>query len=352
MLLATQEAKSADRSICATETFKRAKAYLDGRGERMPQPEGPPRHRSFVGPILLITVGVFFLLINLYPDLDVWPWLFRYWPVILIVIGLGKIWDSYYAHEHPDRAVAPWITGTGVAWLILILFLMLVFWHGRYGHRRDWGDRWDYGHGEKHETRAIELQGAKSVAANLDFPAGHLEIEGGSSRLLDADFGWWGQGPTVDYAVTGDHGQLTVTGKSNFTPFGNTDNDWRLRLGGDVPMDVSLNIGAGESYLRLGSVDLQHLNVHMGAGRLDLDLTGSRKSSLDADVEGGVGSATIRLPRNVGVRVNASGGIGSVNANGLRREGDLYENDEFGKTPTSISLAVHGGVGEIDLIEQ
>lgn len=318
----------------------------------MPQPGGPPRHRSFVGPILLIALGVFFLLINLYPEFDPWPWLFRYWPVILIVIGLGKIWDSYYAHEHPDRAAAPWITGTGIAWIVLILLFMLVFWHGRHWHRWGWQDRWIEPRGEMHDTQAVELQGAKSVAANLQFPAGRLDITGGSSRLLDADFGWYGYRPTVDYAVTGDHGQLTVTGKSNLTPFGNTDNEWRLRFGSDVPMDVNLNIGAGESYLRFGGVNLQHLTVHMGAGRLDLDLTGPRKSNIDADVEGGVGSAMIRLPRDVGVRVNASGGIGSVNADGLRREGDTYENDSYGRTPTSINLAIHGGVGEIDLVEQ
>jgi predicted membrane protein len=68
-------------------------------------------------------------------------------------------------------------------------------------------------------------------------------------------------------------------------------------------------------------------------------------------VEGGVGSAMIRLPRDVGVRVNASGGIGSVNADGFRRDGDSYENDAYGKTASSIDMTVHGGIGEIDLIE-
>ncbi|HEV3483246.1 MAG TPA: DUF5668 domain-containing protein, partial [Candidatus Acidoferrales bacterium] len=65
-------------------------------------PTGPPirRHHSFVGPILLIVLGVLFLLLNLYPGFDPWPVIWRYWPLILIFIGLGKIWDSYYAREH------------------------------------------------------------------------------------------------------------------------------------------------------------------------------------------------------------------------------------------------------------
>lgn len=318
----------------------------------MTQPSEPPRHRSFVGPLLLIAVGVFFLLLNLYPEFDPWPWLFRYWPVILIAIGLGKIWDSYYAHQHPDRAAAPWITGTAIAWIVLILLFMLLFWHGRHWHRWGRSEPWVEPWGEMHDTQAVELRGAKSVTADIHFPAGRLNLSGGSSRLLDADFGWYGQRPTVNYDVTGEHGQLTVTGEANIGPFGNTENDWHMRFGGDVPMDVSLNIGAGESYLRLGGLNIQHLAVHMGAGRLDLDLTGPRKSNLDADVEGGVGSATIRLPKDVGVRVNASGGIGAVNADGLRREGGMYENDAYGKTPTAIDMTIHGGVGEINLVEQ
>lgn len=318
----------------------------------MPEPGAPPRHRSLAGPILLIAIGVFFLLINLYPGFDPWPWLFRYWPVILIVIGLGKIWDSYYAHQRPDRAAAPWITGTAIAWIVLILLFMLVFWHGRHWHRWGWNDPWIEPRGERHDSQSVELQGAKSVAVNVQFPAGRLEVTGGSSRLLDADFGWWGVRPTMDYGVTGGRGQLTLAGESNFTPFGNTDNNWRLRFGGDTPLDFNFNIGAGENYLRFDGLDVEHLMVHIGAGKLDLDLTGVQKRNLDAVIEGGVGSAMIRLPKDMGVRVSASGGIGSVNANGLRREGDAYENDAYGRTPTAIEMTVHGGVGEIDLVEQ
>ena len=81
-------------------------------------------------------------------------------------------------------------------------------------------------------------------------------------------------------------------------------------------------------------------------------MTGPRKANLDATIEGGVGSAMIHLPKDVGVRVEASGGIGSINADGLRREGHSYENDAYGRTSTKIDMTVHGGIGEINLVEQ
>ncbi|HTR46083.1 MAG TPA: toast rack family protein [Verrucomicrobiae bacterium] len=317
----------------------------------MTQP-GVPRHRSFVGPIILIALGIFILLVNMYPEFDPWPFI-RYWPILLILIGLGKIWDSYYSRQHPERPAAPWISGTEIAWIVLLLLFVAAFWHARHWHRWNGYDSWDQRrHGEFHASQTVDVQGAKSVAADIQFPAGRLELEGGSGKLLDADFGWYGERPTVDYSVNDGRGQLNINGKSNFTPFGNTDNDWSLRFANDTPIDFNFSIGAGESYLRLGGLNVARLNINMGAGKLDLDLTGPRKSDLDATIEGGVGSAVVRLPRDVGVRVDATGGIGSINSDGLRHEDGAYENDVWGKTPTKIDMTIHGGVGSINLIGQ
>ena len=81
----------------------------------MDQPR-PPRHHSFVGPIILIVLGGLLLFWNVY-DLNPWPILFRYWPLILILIGLGKIWDSYYIHRHMEQGAplaTPVISGMGI----------------------------------------------------------------------------------------------------------------------------------------------------------------------------------------------------------------------------------------------
>ena len=55
-----------------------------------------------LGPLLLIVIGVLFLLNNLYPAV------FRFgkmWPVILIVIGLAKVFEYFQqtANKPEDR---------------------------------------------------------------------------------------------------------------------------------------------------------------------------------------------------------------------------------------------------------
>jgi len=333
-------------------------------GSSLPPRPPRPRHRSFVGPTILIVLGVVLLLMRLYPDFNVWWALWRYWPVILILVGLGKIWDSYYWRSHEGQG-APWITGTGIAWILLLVFFVFAAWH--YGGWRRYDDgRWGWGHpwawdnrgfaGEAQDTQAVELQGAKTADVDLNIPAGQLTLTGGSSRLLDANFRYdrRDEKPNVNYSVSGDRGQLRINQNGNNwnNHWDSGGNYWDLKVANNMPLDLHLEMGAGRSDLRLNGVNVKDIDVHMGAGQLDLDLTGPRTQNVEATIEGGVGQATVRLPKNVGVRVDATGGIGSVETSGLHKDGGSYVNDEYGKTPTSIEVTVHGGVGEIRLLEE
>ncbi len=57
----------------------------------------------------------------------------------------------------------------------------------------------------------------------------------------------------------------------------------------------------------------------------------------------------MRLPRDVGVRVHVTRGLGSVDASGFRREGDAYVNDAYGKSDVTMQVDVVVGVGGVNL---
>jgi len=54
----------------------------------------PTNSRSLAGPLILITVGTLFLIQNL-AHINVWRVFWRYWPVILIAIGVGKLVEYF-----------------------------------------------------------------------------------------------------------------------------------------------------------------------------------------------------------------------------------------------------------------
>jgi len=66
--------------------------------------------------------------------------------------------------------------------------------------------------------------------------------------------------------------------------------------------------------------------------------------------DGGIGSGILYLPENIGVRVHVDGGIGSISAKGMNKDGKVYTNDAYGNTDVSIDIDVDAGIGSIDLI--
>jgi hypothetical protein len=310
--------------------------------------DGNPRRVSLVFPIILITIGGLFLVHNWRPSFDPWSILRDYWPLILIFIGLGKVWDNLQRSRNPNAP--PGVSmGATIGVLAFVVVLVLLIWHGHGLSRRH-----GFNSETQHTAQAVDLQGAKSARAKLEMGAGELTINGGSSRLLDGDFNFNDSfdEPRVDYHVTGGVGEITISQESRSVHFGNSRNEWNLRFSKEIPWELLVDMGAGQGNLHFRDVPLTRLDLHMGAGQVDVDLTGDRKTDLTANIEGGVGQANIRLPKNVGVIAQAFGGIGSVEAHGLKHDGDTYTNDAYGKSHATIHLKVQGGIGEIVLTQE
>jgi hypothetical protein len=51
--------------------------------------------------LILISLGVIFLFENFYAPFSAWRLISRYWPVILIVIGLRRMYDYFTWPEIP-----------------------------------------------------------------------------------------------------------------------------------------------------------------------------------------------------------------------------------------------------------
>lgn len=202
------------------------------------------------------------------------------------------------------------------------------------------------------ENVSVPLGAAKSVDVHLQMGAGELDISGGSPQLLDGTIKYnvpeWK--PDVSYSVHDGNGSLMVMQpESSHTTIGGVKYTWDLHLNNAVPLNVAVEMGAGNSTLNLSSITLRNLDVQMGAGNSTVDLTGDWKQNVTASIQGGVGEAHIKLPRDVGVRVTVDGGLGSVDAPDFKKDGDEYVNDAYGKSKTTVEVHVTGGIGEVYL---
>lgn len=199
--------------------------------------------------------------------------------------------------------------------------------------------------------QSLDSGKADNIRAEVRMAAGKLRIEGGGKGALDATFRYsenLGK-PDVRYEQTGFRGRITVESQRKKVLSGDVDNEWRLRFGDKLPIDFDVKLGAGESFVDLSALPVRNVEINMGVGELDLNLNGSYKRDVDVAVHGGVGEARIKLPKNVGVMVDAAGGIGEIDVNGLEKRDGKYYNKIYDTARPVIRVRVRGGVGEIHL---
>jgi hypothetical protein len=202
------------------------------------------------------------------------------------------------------------------------------------------------------ESKSVELGDARSVRVKVALGAGDLVVTGGAKKLLEADFTYnvAKLKPEVEFT----NGTLVVQhpdvrGYRTLQDIRDFRNEWDLRLNNDVPMNLSLEMGAGTSDLQLAGLSLTNLDVTLGAGNSKVDLSGDWARDLSIKVDAGAGNLTVRLPSKVGVRVKVDTGLGTVQASGLTRDGGVYTNAAYGVSDVTMQIDLSAGVGKITL---
>jgi DUF4097 and DUF4098 domain-containing protein YvlB len=276
------------------------------------------RRPSIVGPILLLAVGIIALMVELgqLSAFQLWDWYTRWWPLLLIVVGLislGEWWwdrDNPYGRRHHYG---------GVVALLILLAIVGYANHGvrEFRHFGHWGDPdWFYGVlGHQHESD-ITLNREMPSGALLDIevprgdvtltPSGDSEIHVQSHATV-----YTGSDSDARRVFERVQPQLTVNGKS--VTLRTTDqNNARTDLTIEMPVDAiaSITVGRGDVTAEAlntaftvtsnqGDVKLTNLKaaaeVHMRKGDFDAHTIGgdvSLEGRLDdvaiTDVEGRV----------------------------------------------------------------
>ena len=224
-------------------------------------------------------------------------------------------------------------------------------------------------------SESINKDDATFVNVQVSFLGGRVDISGGSKELIKAKFEYsekeWK--PEIDYHVKNKIGNLKV-----WMPDAGDDisidkdnvNNWDIRLNNTTPMDLSIKLGGGEGNYDLRQLKMNSLEIKLGGGKLDIDLrhsslprldfkavageatvdlSGDWKNDLEADFVCGFGELNLKLPKNIGVSIKASGILGSINAPGFSKEGSNYTNDAYRKTKVTLYIDIFGGIGNVNL---
>jgi hypothetical protein len=202
------------------------------------------------------------------------------------------------------------------------------------------------------ESQSVVLGDAEAVRVEIYMGAGDLDVTGGTAKLLEADFTYnvTRLKPVVAYT----DGTLVVRqpdlkGRPDWRGITGFRNEWDLRLSDEVPMGLSVDLGGGIGDLQLAGLSLTGLDVSLGAGEYTLDLSGDWVRDLDVSLDAGAAIVHLRLPSDVGVRVDVEEGPHTVEATGLTQDGDSYTNAAYGVSEVTMRVDLQVGIGVVNL---
>lgn len=176
---------------------------------------------------------------------------------------------------------------------------------------------------------------------------------------------------------------------------GMKDGSMHLELARGVPLDLSLEIGAADADLDLGGLSLDALHVQSGAsasavrfdapnprlmrrlsiqsgaasfrgsrlanantpvvsvnagvGGVDLDFGGRWTQDVDVDLQVAMGGATLRVPRDVAVRVELDRAFASFDHDGLERRGRAWVSPHWDEAPHHLTVRGSAAFGKLTI---
>lgn len=279
--------------------------------------------------VILVALGVVLLLNNLgVLPWGVWRTLWRFWPVILVLIGLNILW------------------GGRSPWLILLITVVVLAGVVALAVRV---------HALSPEAAPVSfsqsLQGVERAEIEVEFGAGDLLV--GSLPPKSAQLVEGTARPSVEQEFRVRRGtgelKLRVPGRQPFWRAGDQGPRLEAMLSTGVPLDLTVRAGAANVRLDLGSLKVNRLLIETGASRIAVDLPSA--GSTEATVKAGAAQVNISVPRGVAARITTEGGLSSFDVDTSRfpKADGGFESPGFSTAVNRVEIRVESGVSSVSI---
>ncbi len=311
--------------------------------------------KNLVLGLILVLLGFLFLGRNL-------DWfdfhfreVFRFWPLLFVVLGVNMIWGK------SNRSVT-------VITLILIGIAIPAFVAMKVRDKvRDnidiegsWNDdETDDADDEDQEGKVQSYGGGKQYLAEPmtdSVESATFRLEGGAAEftmgttekeLVEAD-GDLDFGNLSLKSISGNGSNevvLNMKGKGKWKMKEHMHNDVAVRLNPKPVWDLDMQVGAGKVDFDLTPFKVQKVRLKTGAAEMDLKL-GDKVDLADIDVNAGLASVKILVPEGVGCRITTNGALTDKKFNGFTMNGDHYETSNYHSASKKINIKFNGGMAE------
>lgn len=322
---------------------------------------------DIVWALFLVFIGVIFLLNTTgVVGWGVWLYIFRFWPIFLVLAGIKLL---------IGRSV---VAEIALSILALVMFLFIgVFSYLTYTTREvsflpdfvnrcvmgDCGDRFfTTGTVVEEEFVVSESEYEDVQKRNIDLNIGAAKFtvsDDSSSDFLKVDARYT-EGiltPSLDTSRSGDilEMEFTTSSRARIFPFFSTSmvSEFGINIGRpSLNTDLNIDLGAGEGSVELNEVSVGDIGAHVGAGKLTLDLSGNSITTGTVTVDVGAGELVLQLPENTGYEISYDLGVGEITVDGdslasFAGSADNVRSDNYESADAIVKIVAHVGVGSL-----
>jgi len=176
--------------------------------------------------------------------------------------------------------------------------------------------------GEDVEVKSAELaaplDGAASARIEIDFSVGKANLTAlaaHSDSLFEAKINYIGE---YAFEISGGDERVVSLRQKGRLPRGfgriiggKLDLIWDIALAPNIPYQLSMKGGIGETNIDLSNLLVDGIKLETGVGKVAMILP-ARDKAFAADIDGGVGKTDVVIPAGSGGKLNINGGVGEV----------------------------------------
>ena len=290
--------------------------------------ESPRRTPSIAFPLVLIALGIAVLLANAgYLTGVSWRQVAQLWPLLLVLFGVDLL-------LRPRSMLA--------AVIVEVALIGAAFFYLAATPIPPGANAINIGPFTSQES--VLRVGASSLSLTLGYGAGDLNVKAGPTAAVmpelvmvkstheDIDLHW----------NVGSSGSAIVNAKGVGPDFviGGVTRAWDVSVPSDMPVALTLNLGAGDFDIDLSNVLLTEATINNGASNLEIALPRAN-GNVPVTISTGASSVDLRVPAGVEYRVRVTGGLNTISG--------PQESAGYSTAVNRLTIAISSGVSSITI---
>lgn len=290
--------------------------------------------RFFWG-IIIVLAGLLLLAGNLgLIPTGFWQQLWRFWPIVLIILGAGFIFGK------EKRS----------GWFLASVVILMLFLAGSF----IW---WGYNLPQQTATEKIISENIYSDVAKLEvdinYGAADLILkETTDNKAIIGTINTFGE-PNVTREVKNGTEKIVVNQlKEGPRLWGsaNGKNSLDLKIIDRVPLDLIVNTGASKFDLDLEKIKLNKLDINCGASSGNIKI-GQNQKEITIIIKSGASNFNLSLPKDAGLNITNKSGFSSNNFEsiGLTKNDKNYKSNNFDSASQKINISFETGASSIKI---